>query len=201
LYIITSSQPNLFLKPTGPFHAAQQNPSQLYAVSQNSVANHTECSQACPVYKARPVTVQSVAGFRVSQIMYQRALSGQTHADNYICNIFDDLVPPGYGYDVNFYSGFVSVFGIILLLILVERIPRMALLIPNLMLTPLAMWTMALAFYYNWVGLAVAANLVYCFTLYFGMNGIVYVYLNEISEPFMVGIGFAFSWGLRELFA
>jgi len=33
------------------------------------------------------------------------------------------------------------------------------------------------------------------------MNGVVYVYVNEISEPFIVGIGFAVSWGLRALFA
>ena len=128
-------------------------------------------------------------------------LSGQTYADNYISNIFDDLVRPGFGYDVNFYSGFVSIFGNLLVVFLVERVPRLALLIPNLMFAPLAMWAMALAFYYNWVGLAVAANLVYCFTLYFGMNGLVYVYMNEISEPFVVGIGFAVSWGLRALFA
>jgi hypothetical protein len=115
-------------------------------------------------------------------------LSGQTYYDNYISSIFDDLVRPGFGYDVNFYSGFVSVLGIILLLILVERIPRMALLIPNLMLTPLAMWTMALAFYYNWVGLAVAANLVYCFSLECGINGLMFLYLNEVGEPFIVGL-------------
>ena len=107
---------------------------------------------------------------------------------------------PGFGYEVSFYSGFVGLFGIVLLVLLVERVPRMTLLIPNLMFTPLAMWSMALAFYYNWVGLAVAANLLYCFSLEFGINGLLFLYLNEVSEPFVVGIGYAVSWGIRALF-
>jgi hypothetical protein len=127
-------------------------------------------------------------------------LSGQVYADNYISSIFDDLVRPGFGYDVNFYSGFVNLFANLLLLILVERMSRMALLIPNLMLTPVAMWAMSLAFYYNWVGLAVAAYMVYCFTLHFKMNGIVYMYLNEVGEPFVVGLAYGVSWGVRALF-
>jgi hypothetical protein len=127
-------------------------------------------------------------------------LSGQVYADNYISSIFDDLVRPGFGYDVNFYSGFVNLFANLLLLILVERMSRMALLIPNLMLTPVAMWAMSLAFYYNWVGLAVAANLVYCFSLSCGANGLMFLLLNEVGEPFVVGLAYGVSWGVRALF-
>ena len=58
---------------------------------------------------------------------------------------------------------------------------------------------MSFAFYFNFVNMAVGVNLVFIFTLYFGCNGVTYVFVNELVEPFVVGIGFAVSWGLRAL--
>ncbi len=61
------------------------------------------------------------------------------------------------------------------------------------------MWVMAFAFYYDWVDLAVAANLVYCFLLYFGTLGITFVLMNEISEPFVIGLGCATNWATKSI--
>ena len=41
--------------------------------------------------------------------------------------------------------------------------------------------------------------MIFIFTLYFGNNGLTYVFVNELAEPFVVGLGFAVSWGLRSV--
>lgn len=35
--------------------------------------------------------------------------------------------------------------------------------------------------------------------MYLGTNGICYVFVNELSEPFVVGLGFGVSWALRAI--
>jgi hypothetical protein len=70
--LLDELNPMYFGNQLDPSIAGQQHPGQLLAVSQNRVANLTECLQTYPVYRARPVTFQSVADFKVSQILLQR---------------------------------------------------------------------------------------------------------------------------------
>ena len=124
-------------------------------------------------------------------------VSGMAYADNYMSVIFDKLVYDGFGYKLTFYSGFFCIAGSVCCVFMIERVNRLTILCGSQLVIIICMWLLAFSFYFNFVNLAVCVNLVFIFTLYFGINGICYVFVNELSEPFTVGIGFGVGWGMR----
>lgn len=125
--------------------------------------------------------------------------AGLTYADSYMSVIFDKLVHPGFGFEITFYSGFCCIGGALFALFAVERFNRVTLLCSSQLGIVICMWLLSFAFYFDLVYFAVAVNLVFIFILYCGQNGITFVFVNELSEPFVVGVGFALSWSLRSL--
>ena len=105
----------------------------------------------------------------------------------------------GFGYKLTFYSGFCCFAGGLLTVLVVNKIGRVPIIVGTHFGQCICMALMALSFYYDWVWLAIASNLVYCFILYFGTLGITYVLTNEISEPFVIGLGCATNWGTKSL--
>jgi len=58
----------------------------------------------------------------------------------------------------------------------------------------ITMWLLSFSFYYDIVWLAVVANLVFTFMLYFGGTGPCFVWTNEVAEPFVVGLSLMAGW-------
>lgn len=56
------------------------------------------------------------------------------------------------------------------------------------------MWIMAFSFYFEFINLAIASNILYSFVLYFTTIGVCYVWPNEVVQPFTCGLGICCSW-------
>lgn len=132
----------------------------------------------------------------VMAFMTWAPMSGLTYAQSYMTTIFDKLVYDGFGYKLTFYSGFCCIAGSVCGLFLVERVNRLTLLCGCQLIISICMWLLAFAFYFNFVNFAVAINLVFVFTLYLGIHGVTYAFVNELSEPFVVGCSFGWAWVL-----
>ena len=65
----------------------------------------------------------------------------------------------------------------------------------------ISMWIMSLSFFLNNSTLAFVSFVLANFSIYFGNLGIYYVYVNELGEPFIVGLGLAFLWIFKTIVA
>merc|ERR1719362_1611616 len=65
-----------------------------------------------------------------------------------------------------------------------------------MIISTIFMFVMSVCFYYHFVTFALISSVGYTFTIYFGIIGIMYSYVNELVEPFVVGLGFAWGFGL-----
>jgi len=112
---------------------------------------------------------------------------GQVYSDNYTTSIFDKLVYDGFGFTYTFYSGFACVAGGLFAVIFVEKIGRKNIIIAGFLGEIIMMWILAIAFYFEIIPLAIAANLCFCFILYFSSVGVAFVWPNECAQPFVCG--------------
>ena len=123
--------------------------------------------------------------------------AGQAYSDVYTTRIFDKLNYVGFGYELTFYSGFAALAGGISILFVINHFGRRPIIVWSFFGQFVCMFLLALSFHFKWIYIASAINLFYTFLLYFGFMGVTFVFMNEIGEPFTVGISVAFNWIAR----
>ena len=135
--------------------------------------------------------------FAVTAFMFWNPISGQVYLDSYVSRIFDKFVYDGFGFQVTFYSGILAVVGTICLLYFIEKFDRIPIQVTSQLITIICMWLLSLCFYFEMINTAFAVSLIFTLTYWFGNSGVHQVYLNEIAEPFVVGIGFGVNWAMK----
>lgn len=142
---------------------------------------------------------QRYASLAVIMFNFYPPFAGQAYSDAYTTQIFDQLVYKGFGYEVTFYSGFASLAGGIVMMLCVNRVGRATVIVWTSFGFFICMYLLAVAFYMNWVWFAFSVQLIYSFILNMGTIGITFVFMNEIAEPFSVGVAMATNWICKSL--
>jgi len=124
---------------------------------------------------------------------------GQTFTDNYSTSIFDKLHGEGFGYELTFYEGIVVVIAGLCVFAFIEKLGRQWIIVWGYMGMVAMMWCMSLGFYMNWLYVSVTSNLLFTFILYFSVTGSCFVWPNEVSQPFVVGLGFTVNWIMKNI--
>jgi MFS family permease len=124
-------------------------------------------------------------------------VAGNAFTDNYSSVVFDQIGAKGFGYEVNFYCGFVVLASAILAGLTLDSYGRRNIVISGCLLMIVSNWLMGIGFYYLSPSLVFASTIGVNIASYYGNAGIYYVYMNEISEPFVMGLGIAMLWASR----
>ena len=127
-------------------------------------------------------------------------LSGQAFTDNYSVIVFDKIGGEGFGYEVSFYSGILVVVGGLLALLLVKKIGlRLIWLYGGAFMLLIGMYLLSLGFFMNTTWICQIGIFVCNFSIYFGHIGTYATYVNELAEPFVVGLGIAVAWTVKSI--
>lgn len=126
------------------------------------------------------------------------SFSGQTYCDSYSKEVFTKFKDEEFSYEVVFYSGFAVLLGSIVGTVILNRIPRKEFILSAYMLQLISIYLLTIAMYFQWIYIAAACNLTYSFFLYYGLAS-VFVFPNEVAQPFIVGIGYAMNWVAKSL--
>ena len=158
--------------------------------------NHkkTEKSLKDLIYKNLINPEQRYAALACILFNFYPPFAGQAYSDVYTTRIFDKLVYDGFGYELTFYSGFAALAGGISIIFCINHVGRVPIIVWSHFGHFVCMYLLALSFYFEWQWFALDVNLFYTFLLYFGTVGITFVFMNEISEPFTVGVAVAVNW-------
>lgn len=128
-------------------------------------------------------------------------IAGQAFTDIYTKDVFNDLNEPELGTEISFYCGFVVLGAAVLAFFTMDHIGRKPMFVYSSMGLMVTMCFMSLSFYLNNKWMAATSFGLANFCIYFGNLGIYYVYVNELGEPFTVGIGLAFLWIFKTIMA
>ena len=124
--------------------------------------------------------------------------SGQAFLDCYSVLVFDRIFYKGYGFEINFYNGFVVLFGAIVCVFLLNFWGRKFTFLLGAYQQLVFIWGITFCFYFKYGTQAVVCSACY----YFACNQsicVLYVYLNEICEPFVSGISISGLWLTRTI--
>lgn len=128
-------------------------------------------------------------------------IAGQAFTDIYTKDVFTQLNMPELGAEVNFYCGFVVLLAASSAFLSMDYLGRKTIFIYGSFSLIVSMLLMSISFYLNDPVLAFYSFCLANFSLYFGNLGIYYVYVNELGEPFIVGLGLAVLWIVKTIMA
>jgi hypothetical protein len=126
-------------------------------------------------------------------------VSGQAFTDNYTSVVFDQIGAKGFGYEVNFYCGFVVLASSISAAVSLDYFGRRPIVMFGCLIMLFSIWLMGIGFYFMSPSMTFISTIGINIAVYYGNLGIYYVYMNEISEPFVMGLGLAMLWGSKTI--
>lgn len=126
--------------------------------------------------------------------------TGQVFIESYTTRVFTKFMNAEFAKNVNFYSGFAVILGSITGPLIIQRMKRITFMYGNLILAMVSMGFMAVGMYFKLKIVVFVSNVGYFF-FYNVFMGIAFVYPHEVSQPFVVGIGFSVNFGFRAIVA
>lgn len=123
---------------------------------------------------------------------------GQVFLDNYSTIVYDKILYEGAGFDVNFYCSLVVLLANFTCIVTIEFLGRKTIFLFGALCQLIFMWCQSFSIYYNYYTMTIISTVCYSFGSNF-TSSIMYVYLNEIAEPFVVGLSISALWFSKTL--
>ena len=140
---------------------------------------------------------QRFAALAIVMFNVYPAIAGNAYADSFTTTIFDKAVYKGFGYEVTFYGGFAGMLSTAAVLLVANKWGRKTILVWSQFCFCNCMLLLGVCFYFEWKWIALCVNFVFIFLANFDIG---YVWMNEVGEPFNVGVGQACSWFTESLY-
>jgi len=125
-------------------------------------------------------------------------LGGQVFLDNYSTLVFNRMFFPGVGQEINFYDGIVILSATFLCMFTLDSLGRKTIFLAGGLGQIVFIWGITFSLYMKYDKLTVLFAACYTFCSNFA-SSVMFVYLVEICEPFVVGVAIAMLWLTRSM--